>query len=165
MFVRRGSPEGAREYGAAIRNSKAKSPNMTIEFSRWPDYYGKSFQVTKTLGLASIGFADVTEIFEACKGIDPKRDETWIKEWLATAAAVERHAKASEAVGNWHSARDAYCRACNYTRTAEFMVMEDEAEKVRLIRKSKELFEAAGKYFEVPPEKVYVDYEGEKLEG
>ena len=129
---------------------------MTIEFSHWPQNYGKSFQVTKILGLASLGFADVTEIFEACKRIDPAIDETWVREWRATAEAVERHGREAEAAGNWLSARDAYARACNYIRTAEFMVKNDEAEKLRLIRKSQELFEAAGQYFDVRPEKVHV---------
>lgn len=138
---------------------------MTIEFSHWPENYGKSFQVTKILGVASLGFADVTEIFEACKRIDPNVDETWVREWLATAEAVERHGRQAEAVGNWYAARDAYSRACNYTRTAEFMVKDDEAEKVRLIRKSIELFERAGQYFDVRPEKVQVPYEDVLLDG
>ncbi|WP_296949088.1 alpha/beta hydrolase [uncultured Massilia sp.] len=138
---------------------------MTIEFSYWPEHYGKSFQVTKILGLASLGFADVTEIRTACKHIDPDDDDTWVREWLATADAVERHGRQAEALGNWHGARAAYARACNYTRTAEFMVKDDDARKRSLIRKSVALFEAGARYFDVRPEKVSVPYEDVQLEG
>jgi pimeloyl-ACP methyl ester carboxylesterase len=138
---------------------------MTIEFSRWPENYGKSFQITKILGLASLGFADTTEIFEACKRIDLDNDDTWVREWLATARAVENHGREAEALGNWLSARSAYSRACNYNRTAEFVVKGDSPEKLQLIRKTSALFEDASKYFDVRPEKIQVDYEDVKLDG
>lgn len=62
---------------------------MSIEFSRWPNNYMMSYQVTKALGLASLGAADVTEIYEACKKIDPNDKETWHREWLITADALK----------------------------------------------------------------------------
>lgn len=138
---------------------------MSIEFSRWPNNYMMSYQVTKALGLASLGAADVTEIYEACKKIDPNDKETWHREWLITADALERHGKEAEAVGNWYTARNCYIRACNYHRIAEYAVMDNDAEKLRIFRKVNELFEAAGKYFDVKPEKIQVDYEDVKLDG
>lgn len=44
---------------------------MSIEFSRWPNHYMMSYQVTKALGMASLGATDVTEIYEACKKSTP----------------------------------------------------------------------------------------------
>ncbi len=138
---------------------------MTIEFGHWPENPVRSFQVTKILGLASLGFADVTEIFEACKRIDPESDDSWIREWLATSRAVEKHGRDAEATGNWLSARNAYCRACNYNRVAEFLIEAQDTRKIDLLKKTSELFDAASCYFDVVPEKVQIDYEGVKLEG
>lgn len=44
---------------------------MSIEFSRWPSNYMMSYQVTKALGMASLGATDVTEIYESCKKSTP----------------------------------------------------------------------------------------------
>lgn len=43
--------------------------------------------------------------------------------------------------------------------------MDDDTEKIRIFKKVNELFEAAGKYFDVQPEKIQVDYEDVKLDG
>ncbi|PNQ82675.1 alpha/beta hydrolase [Paenibacillus sp. F4] len=138
---------------------------MSIEFSRWPNNYMMSYQVTKALGMASLGATDVTEIYEACKKIDPDDKDTWHREWLITAQALERHGKEAETAGNWYTARNCYIRACNYYRIAEYAVMDDDTEKIRIFKKVNELFEAAGKYFDVQPEKIQVDYEDVKLDG
>lgn len=66
---------------------------MSIEFSRWPNNYMMSYQVTKALGMASLGATDVTEIYEACKRIDPDDKATWHREWLITAQALENTAR------------------------------------------------------------------------
>lgn len=138
---------------------------MSIEFSYWPNNYGMSFQVTKALGMASLGCTDVTEIYEALKKVDPADRNTWHREWIATAQAVEGHGKKAEAIGNWYTARNCYIRACNYYRIAEYVVIEDDEEKIRLFKKVNELFKAAGKYFDVPPEKIQINYEDVKLDG
>ncbi len=53
---------------------------MSIEFSYWPKNYGMSFQVTKALGMASLGCTDVTEIYEALKKVTPDDRSTWHRE-------------------------------------------------------------------------------------
>ncbi|MGD0409059.1 MAG: alpha/beta hydrolase [Candidatus Limnocylindrales bacterium] len=138
---------------------------MTIANSRWPERPFESFQITRLMGIADFGGADFTEVYETSNRIDPKDGESWHREWLTTAEAVEELGQEAEAAGNWLTARNAYQRACNYYRAAQFLVPPVTEEKIRLLEKLEELFQRAARYFDPAPERIAITYEGQKLPG
>lgn len=138
---------------------------MTIANHRWPDNPFLSFQVTRLLGIVDFGGADFTEIYETCRRIDPKDAQTWHREWLRTAQAVEARGRRAEALGNWITARNAYQRACNYYRAAQFLSDPLGEEKNGLLEKLDQVFQDAMRYFEVPGERIGVPYQGQELPG
>lgn len=138
---------------------------VTKTYQAWPDNRLWSFQVTRILGLIDFGGSDFTEIHEVVQRITPNDDESWNQEWYRMGKLVESWAKEAEDKGNWLSARNGYQRACNYYRLAQFFLSGKDPRRVATLKKMHEIFEKAAKYFSNPIEKVYVDYEGHKLQG
>ncbi|MFI5957548.1 alpha/beta hydrolase family protein [Cryptosporangium sp. NPDC051539] len=138
---------------------------MSVAFSRWPERYVWSFQVTRLLGLADFGGSDVTEVLETCDRISLDDNQSWDRAWLQTAELVEERGRRAEAQGNWISARNFYQRATNYYRAAQFFLVPKNPDRLRILRKIDEVFEAAARYLPVAPEKVFIPYEGKELPG
>ena len=77
-------------------------------------------QFQRTLTHAYERGADLGEAFATAARITPGDDESWYREWSATAATARAAAGASRGAGRLQSATDAFLRACEYHRQAMF---------------------------------------------
>jgi hypothetical protein len=78
------------------------------------------FQTLRLLGSAATGDAEVGEVLSTAARITPGDFGSWTAQWLATARRVHSVADDCQERGHLVSAREAYLRAANYYRAAEF---------------------------------------------
>jgi pimeloyl-ACP methyl ester carboxylesterase len=155
----------------SISPLKTDSDNVTIEKTPWMNIVFQdpafAFQLQRTLGYTYYGGADVEECLSTACRIKDGDFESWYEEWLKTADRVCRIADTCLANGDNVSAREAYLRASNYYRTAEFFLHGDPTDP-RILEtwgKSRECFIKAGKLFSPPFESIEIPYEGTTLPG
>ena len=141
-----------------------KTPWMKVVFHD-PSF---AFQFSRTIGYSYYDGADYEEcLCTACR-IKEGDCESWYEEWLKTADRVCKIADKCLADGHNVSAREAYLRASNYYRTAEFYLAYRDPSDPRILetwRKSRECFIKAGQLFSPPFEVVEIPYEGTTLPG
>jgi pimeloyl-ACP methyl ester carboxylesterase len=83
-----------------------------------------------------------------------------------TAKRVNKYADESIAAGHTVSAREAYLRACNYYRAAEFLLIDPTDPRIQTTwEKSKECFSKAATLLSPPFEPIEIQYEGTTLPG
>jgi len=80
-------------------------------------------QFVRAVANAGQGGADIGDCFGTAARITKTDADLWHDEWLTAAQRVERHADQSAAAGHRVSARGAYRRASNYSRTAGIFLM------------------------------------------
>ncbi len=126
-----------------------------------------SFELLRAMAHAPYNGADIGEVLKTGYRIEEGNDESWYKEWLKTAEFTENIANNSLDGGHEVSAREAYLRASNYYRSAEFFIHEDPTDPriIELGRKSRECFQRAGKLFEPQFEVMEIPYEKTTLPG
>jgi len=126
-----------------------------------------AFEWVRTVGSAYFGGADLIECLETAGRIAEGDGESWYREWLETAERVHGLAEESRASGHAVSAREAYLRASNYYRTAEFYIHEDPKDERHLAaaRRSRDCFVEALKLFSYRAEPVRIPYQGTTLPG
>lgn len=131
-----------------------------------------AFEALRVVGAGPYGGADFGEVVATMSRIREGSDDSWTKEWSATASRV--HAIADECLRSGHriSARDAYLRASNYYRTAEFYLRnaldsdnETLRELLRLSRLSRATFVQATDLIDRPVRRIDVPYENIELPG
>jgi hypothetical protein len=85
----------------------------------------------------------------------------WHTEWLKTAKRIHSYADESLAKGHTISARDAYLRASNYYRVAEFLLIDPNDPRIQTTwGNSKECFSKAAALFPFYVESIEIPYEG-----
>ena len=127
-----------------------------------------SFEALRTTGFANYGGADLGEVLATTATIKNKDESSWLASWRATADRVSELAQQELLAGHRVSAREAFLRASNYYRTAEFFRRESPAldPLVKVISTSaRDSFAAAAALFESPVEPVSIPYEGTTLPG
>lgn len=126
-----------------------------------------SFEMLRALSHAPYSGADIGECLNTGYRIKEGDDESWYREWLKTAEFTEEIAENSLKEEHKVSAREAYLRASNYYRSAEFFIHRDpEDPRIRkLSGKSRECFQKAGRLFEVELEVLEIPYEDTTLPG
>lgn len=127
-----------------------------------------SFQLLRALGETTGGAADIGECLKTAYQIKEGDDESWYREWSKTAGELEKTGDKFLAAGNKLGARDAYLRASNYYRTAEFFLHTNPKDQriMKSWKKSKELFLKAARLTDQPVIKeVSIPYEGTTLPG
>jgi hypothetical protein len=87
-----------------------------------PDF---SFQLLRTIGHTVYGGADIGECLSTAYRIKEGNFESWYEEWLKTANRICNIADSCLADSQITSAREAYLRASNYYRSAEFYLHAD----------------------------------------
>jgi alpha-beta hydrolase superfamily lysophospholipase len=87
------------------------------------------FQTLRLLGSAATGDAEVGEVLSTAARITPGDFASWTAQWLATARRVHGVADECKERGHLVSAREAYLRAANYYRAAEFYLHGDPADR------------------------------------
>ena len=127
-----------------------------------------SFEALRAAGSAPYGGADLGEVIATGRAIRRGDDESWLREWRATAQRVHALADACLKAGHRVSAREGYLRASNYYRTAEFFRRKNpsgDEEVLALSRLSRETFVRATELMERPVRRINVPYEGALLPG
>ncbi len=125
-----------------------------------------SLQLLRTIGETYYKGADIGECLSTAYRIKEGDFESWHTEWLKTANRVHKYADESLAAGHKISAREAYLRASNYYRVAEFLLIDPEDPRIENTwGKNKECFSKASGLFSPSFEPVEIPYEGTALPG
>ena len=125
-----------------------------------------SSQLLRTIGATYYKGADIGECLSTAYRIKEGDFESWYTEWSKTAKRVHKYADDCLAANHKVSAREAYLRASNYYRAAEFLLISPEDPRIQTTwGSSKECFSNAGKLFSPPIESIEIPYEGTTLPG
>jgi pimeloyl-ACP methyl ester carboxylesterase len=127
-----------------------------------------SFETLRAAGFANYGGADLGEVIVTARAIPEGDEVAWHREWKATAQRVEALAHRSVDGGHSVSAREAFLRASNYYRTADFYRRDDPAndpEVLELSRRSRATFVSAMRLCDFGFEEISIPYEGTTLPG
>jgi pimeloyl-ACP methyl ester carboxylesterase len=110
--------------------------------------------------------ADIGECLSTAYRIKEGDFESWYEEWLKTAKRIHGYANECLSEGHTISAREAFLRASNYYRTAEFLLVEPEDSRIQTtIDLSKDCFSKAVSTFPFKVESIEIPYEGTILPG
>ena len=127
-----------------------------------------SFETLRALGQTTYGGADPGEVIATARLIKAGDDDSWLRAWRATAERVHALADTSLAQGHRVSAHQAYLRAANYYRTAEFFrrarPVGDEL-VLALSRRSRETFVRAMELGRFPFRQLEIPYADTTLPG
>jgi dienelactone hydrolase len=126
-----------------------------------------SFQLLRVLGNVASRQADAGECLAVADRITEGDFQSWEREWRRAAERIEATADACLAAGHRVSASDAYFRATNYFRAAEFYLHGDTSDpRIReLSERSARCFKAALGVSGKRHEHVLIAYEGTTLPG
>ncbi|KAH8703401.1 dipeptidyl aminopeptidase/acylaminoacyl peptidase [Talaromyces proteolyticus] len=134
----------------------------------FPNNESFSFEALRAAGYSNTRGADVSEVITICSRIPSGDEDKWLHEWRAAGDRAATNARTSLAKGNMFDARDAFLRASNYYRTAEFYRREDpfndELSKA-LEELSRSMFHEATNLMPFPTINVGIPYEGTNLPG
>ena len=121
-----------------------------------------SFELLRTIGYAPYGGADIGECLVTASQIREGNFESWYEQWSKTARRVHALADSALQQGKRVSAREAYLRASNYYRTAEFFLHGNPHDPRILATwgNSRTTFRQAVKLMDTPVEEVLIPYEG-----
>jgi len=126
-----------------------------------------SFQTLRAISATAGGAADIGECLKTAYRIREGDDESWYREWLATAEQRRKMADDFAARGKTVSAFREYLKAANYFRTAEFFLHKN-SEDPRILaawRQGRESFLRAAKLSRAPIIPVEIPFEGTTLPG
>ena len=132
-----------------------------------------AFELLRVMTKALEHGSDIGECLAAARAIGHGAPDqqtlraNWHKEWRALAERIEAKAMGCLARGHTVSARDAYFRANEYYRSADFYLHDNPADPaiMELWEGAHRCFEAARQLAEPPFEAVLIPYEGTTLPG
>jgi pimeloyl-ACP methyl ester carboxylesterase len=127
-----------------------------------------SFETLRAAGSAPYGGADLGEVLATARVIHNGDETGWFTAWRATAQRVHAIADTALQEGRRVSAREAFLRASNYYRTAEFFRRKDAASDMEahaLARLSRQTFASATSLMDRPALHVDIPYETTTLPG
>ncbi len=119
----------------------------------------------RTLEQMSEKAAETGECLYAVSRIDEKDGESWISSWAHLGDQVLAHAQVSLQNGHLISAREAFLRASNYYRTAEYGCPPQHPRFHDLWRKSMDAFQSACPLFDPPIQILQIPFDGRLLPG
>ena len=125
----------------------------------WPEFPWMSYQFRRALGETQAGGGAVSEVFQAASRMVPGDPESWYTQWRRIADRNSGLAEAAERAGHVITARDAWLRATDYYRSAEFWLAADDPRRLETFTRCEESFRNAARHFAVPAETVRVPYE------
>ena len=125
------------------------------------------FETLRMFGAIAYGGADFGEVLTTADRITDGDYESWYTEWLATAERVAADGDRALKAGHRVTARDAFLRASNYYRSAEFFLHSHtpDPRHEHAYARSVECFRAAAELFEPAIQPVAIPYEGTTLSG
>ena len=138
---------------------------MTM-FRYFPGNEGWSYHfAARIVNVAQLGGTDFHEAHRVLEQVKVGDGEGWYHAWQAAGTRNEAIAMAAQRSGRPITARDAYLRAHNYFRTAQFFLLGRDARKREAYVRCVQNFHAALPYFDNPPERVTFPFEGSHLSG
>jgi esterase FrsA len=108
--------------------------------------------------------ADPAEVEAALAELSTIEPELWASVWNRIAARWERNARAEEAKGNPAGAKEGYLKAYGYYGIARHPFPSSPAKR-HAYEKTREMFLAASRYFEIPVEVVRISFDGKEIVG
>jgi pimeloyl-ACP methyl ester carboxylesterase len=127
-----------------------------------------SFETLRVAGYANYCGSDLGEVLVTAQAIKDGNEDDWLNAWEATGNRVAAIAKMCMKQGHRVSASEAFLRASNYYRTAEFFRRDDPVNDYRaakISRLSRECFVEGAKMLGTPFEIISIPYEGTTLPG
>jgi hypothetical protein len=127
-----------------------------------------SFETLRTTGFANYFGADLGEVLATARRIHDGDQDSWHREWQATATRVAELGERSLAAGHRISARENLLRASNYYRTAAAFLLDDPANNPEVAAPyagQVDTFAAATTLFDHPVEAVAIPYQNGALPG
>lgn len=135
-------------------------------FRYFPGNEGWSYHfAARIVNVAQMGGADFHECHRVAERITVGDGESWYREWQTAGERVETIAITAQQNGRPITARDAWLRAHNYFRTAQFFLLGSDPRKKDSYVRSVTCFHAALPYFDNPPERVTFPFGGSHLSG
>lgn len=124
-----------------------------------------SFELLRAASYGPYGGSEIGEVLATANQIRAGDFESWHVAWQRTAARVE--ALATHALDEEHrlSASQAFLRASNYYRTAEFFLAPDDSRHLPTFEKSRATFRRFLELSGLCVERVRIPYEGTTLPG
>jgi dienelactone hydrolase len=127
-------------------------------FEFWPDSYQMSFQLVRGMATAPWGGAEVGECLKTAERIRPEDYESWHQAWLDAADAVERLGQNAVFGRHFASAREAFGRASQYYRLAEFFLELHDERKLPVYSRLQSCFAKYVSLLHDKPEPVQLPY-------
>jgi alpha-beta hydrolase superfamily lysophospholipase len=127
-----------------------------------------AFETLRAAGSAPYDGADLGEVLATARAIRGSDEESWLQAWQATADRVRGIAEEACANGHVVSARNAYLRASNYYRSAEFFrraAPATDPDVAALSDLSRRTFVKATRLMDRPVEQLAIPYEDTTLPG
>lgn len=135
-------------------------------FSYFPGNPGWSYHFTaRIVNVAQMGGADFHEAHRVAERIKVGDGESWYSEWQRAGERVERVAESTLKAGRNVTTRDAYLRASNYYRTAQFYLLGSDERKKNSYLQCVACFHKALAFFDNPPELIRFPFENSFLSG
>ncbi|MER5810738.1 alpha/beta fold hydrolase [Streptomyces sp. NPDC002033] len=125
------------------------------------------YETLRAIGHAAYGGSDFGEVIATAQKITAGDYDSWYEQWSATAERTAAQADTALAGGHRISARDAYLRASNYFRSAEFFLHgnPDDPRIGAAYERAVGAFREAARLFEPRVEPVEIPFEGTVLHG
>jgi hypothetical protein len=126
-----------------------------------------SFQTLRAMSYAVSGGADIGEVLKTAYAIKEGDDESWYREWLKTAQQCEKAGNDFLSRGRRISARQAFFKASNYYRAAEFF-LHTHPKDPRILatwKQSRDTFLKGAALADHPIMPVQIPFEGTTLPG
>jgi fermentation-respiration switch protein FrsA (DUF1100 family) len=134
----------------------------TSKLDLWPENDFLSYQLLRLASLTGTGGADLGECLYAAGRIDPDDPDTWTATWVKLAQEVE--AIADDPNRSARTRRDAHLRACNYWRSAEFLLPYADPLKMEYFLNCQNAFLAAIPNLPHVIEPVQIPYQDSVME-
>lgn len=124
-----------------------------------------SFELLRAASYGPYGGSEIGEVLATAKQIREGDFESWHVAWQRTAARVEALADGALHEGHSVSASQAFLRASNYYRTAEFFLPPDDPRRIVAFENSRTTFWRFLELSGLCVERVRIPYEGTALPG
>jgi dipeptidyl aminopeptidase/acylaminoacyl peptidase len=123
------------------------------------DFTPFAFQIQRLLAECPSGGGEVTEVSRATARMRVGDFDSWQEGWMWLAEHVRERADAAAAGGKRTTAREAYFRAANYYRSAEFFLGHDHPDKLPTWESMTACFGNAAALWNPPFEPLDLPYE------
>ena len=154
-------PARAAADAKAKAEKKAAGPHLV--FSN-PNY---DFELLRAIGYTLSNGADINECLKTARAIKQGDKESWYENWHTLAQRILAMGRTSLEAGHKISAREAFLRASNYFRVAEFY-LHGNPKDPRILEtwgQSRDCFRKAARLLDNPVEVIKIPYEKTTLPG